>query len=115
MFLLHVILPLLIFYFYRNKIMVWGLLLGNLVDLDHIYYRLIGKVEWFESACPELGMQCSWNIYPLHNVYVLVGCIVFGGLVFTKEKRLKFIGWLSLGIALNIVLDLIHRWSGFGI
>ena len=68
MFLFHYILPLIIFYFYRDKIMLYGLLLGNLVDLDHVYYRIIGKVGWFESACPQLGMQCSFGFYPLHNL-----------------------------------------------
>lgn len=114
MFLLHIIIPLVIFYFFRDKIMLYGLLLGNLVDLDHLYYRIIEKVPWFESARPKLGMQCSWNFYPLHNIYFLVIFLVLGGLIFVKNKRLKFIGWLGLGVVLNMVLDLIHLWSGIG-
>jgi len=94
--------------------MVWGLLLGNLVDLDHVYYRLIGKVEWFGSACSKLGEQCSWGVYPLHNIYVLITGLVLGLLIFVKDIRLKFIGWLGLGVVLALVLDLIHGWIGFG-
>ena len=66
------ILPFIIYYFYRNKKMLWGLLLGNLIDLDHVYYRIIGKVEWFGSACQELGMQCSLGFYPLHTYPALI-------------------------------------------
>lgn len=115
MFLLHYILPFISFYFFRDKIMLIGLLLGNLIDLDHVYYRLIGKVGWFESACPQLGMQCSWNYYPLHNLPFLIFFLVIGSLVFHKDKKIKFIGWLSLGAVLNLVLDLVHMWTGVGI
>jgi hypothetical protein len=95
--------------------MLFGLLLGNLIDLDHIYYRLIGKVGWFKSACPEIGMQCSFGFYPLHNWIVLVISLIFFPLIFSKNKKIKFIGWLSLGVFLNLVLDLIHLFTGIGI
>ena len=95
--------------------MLYGLLLGNLVDLDHVYYRIIGKVGWFESACPQLGMQCSFGFYPLHNLVFAIIFLVFSGLIFTKNKKLKLIGWISLGAVLNFLLDYIHLITGFGI
>lgn len=115
MFILHYILPFIIFYFYRNKIMLWGLLLGNLIDLDHIYYRIIGKVGWFESACPTSGMQCSFNFYPLHNLTFAIIFVIFSSLIFIKNKKIKFVGWLSLGALLNLALDYIHLITGIGI
>jgi len=115
MFLPHYLIPLIIFYFCRDKIMLWGLLLGNLVDLDHIYYRLIGKVGWFESACPHFGMSCSYNTYPLHNFTFIVIFLILSFLIFNKNKKIKFIGWLSMGAALNIIIDLIASVTGFAI
>ena len=115
MFLLHYIIPIVIFYFYRDKIMLLGLLLGNLIDLDHIYFRIIGKVGWFESACPHLGMQCSFGFYPLHNLTFAIVFLLFSPLLFVKNKKIKFIGWLSLGAFLNLLLDYIHLITRFGI
>ena len=124
MYLLHYIIPLIIFYFYRDKLMLWGLLLGNFVDLGHVYYRIIGKVGWFESACPQLGMQCSFGFYPFHNLGFAIAFLLFSGLIFIRGKKLKklkvlkilnFLGWLSLGAFMNLALDYIHLLSGFGI
>lgn len=115
MFLLHFILPLVIYYFYRNKALLGGLLLGNLIDLDHVYARIIGKVGWWESACSSLGKQCSFNFYPLHNVYVLLFGVLLCSLIFFKNKKLKFFGFLGVGIVLNLALDYIHLWVGWGI
>jgi hypothetical protein len=78
MFLFHYIFPGIVFYLtkQRDRIMLWGLLLGNVIDLDHIYARLIGTVPWFGSACTKgLGAQCSFStsnfgVYPLHSPYV---------------------------------------------
>ncbi len=112
---MHYLLPLVIFYFYRNKAMLWGLLLGNLIDLGHIYYRIIGRVPWFESACSHLGEQCSLNFYPLHNIYAVIFFLIFSGLILVKDKRIKFIGWLFFGAFLNLLLDYIHLITGFGI
>jgi hypothetical protein len=95
--------------------MLWGLLLGNLVDLDHIYYRLIGKVGWFESACSHFGVPCSYNFYPLHNMTFIVIFLRLSLLTVKKNKTIKFIGWLSMGAALNIILDLIASVTGFAI
>jgi hypothetical protein len=115
MYLLHYLIPIAIFYFYRDKIMLLGLLLGNLVDIDHIYYRLIGKVEWFGSACGEFGKNCSFGVYPFHSWTIFACALVVGILVFCKDKKCRFIGWLGLGIALNLILDYAHFLIGFGI
>jgi hypothetical protein len=95
--------------------MLWGLLLGNLIDLDHIYFRIIGKVPWFKSACSNLGEQCSFGFYPLHSIYVLVVSLVLSLLILNKNKKIKFIGWLGLGIVIHLFLDYIHLIIGFGI
>ena len=95
--------------------MVWGLLLGNLIDLDHVYYRLIGKVGWFESACEHFGQGCSLGFYPLHNLYLAPVFLLLGGLIFVKNKKVKFIGWLGLGAFIHLILDYIHLLIGFGI
>ena len=115
MFLAHYIIPLIIFYFYRNKIMLWGLLFGNLVDLDHIYYRIIGKIGWFESACGKIGKGCSYGFYPLHSFTFIVIFLILSFLIFHKNKKAKFIGWLFLGAALNVMLDFVHIKTGFTI
>ena len=115
MFLMHYIIPLIIFYFYRDKIILAGLILGNLVDLDHIYSRITGQVPWFSSACQQLGNQCSFGIYPLHNPTFAMLLILPSALILAKGKNKKFIGWLSVGILLNLALDYIHLITGFGI
>jgi hypothetical protein len=108
-------LPATLFYFYRYQIPLLGLLLGNLVDLDHVFYRIIGKVGWFQSACPHFGMQCSFGFYPLHNWTVTILCLALGFFIFAKNKKLKFVGWISLGVLLNFLLDYIQLITGFGI
>lgn len=99
--------------------MLYGLLWGNLIDLDHVYYRIIGKVPWFESACSHLGAQCSWNFYPLHNSIVLTSTLILAVILipsgmYFKKKKMAFLGWLFLGMALNIILDLIQLKTGIG-
>lgn len=95
--------------------MLAGLALANLIDLDHVYYRIIGKVPWFSSACEHIGMSCSFNFYPLHNIFVLsIGILMIGGLFF-KKKKLKFVGWFGTGIVIHIILDLIMQVTGYGI
>ena len=115
MFLLHYIIPLLIYVFYKNKSMVFGLLLANLIDLDHVIFRLIGKVPWFQSACTEFGKQCSLGFYPFHNIWVILVAIILCFFLLSKNKYLKFIGWLGMGIILHLFLDVVHYWIGFGI
>ena len=96
--------------------MLWGLILGNLVDLDHIYYRIIGKVGWFESACANgFGSQCSIGFYPLHNLNFAIIFLILSGLIFFRNKKVKFIGWLCLGAFLNLLLDYISMISGVNI
>jgi hypothetical protein len=114
MFLLHYLIPLIIFYFYRNKIVLLGLVFGNLIDLDHVYYRLIGKIGWFESACPQLGMQCSFGFYPLHNLTFMLVSLVLSSLVFAKNKKVKLVGWVFIGALFNLLLDYVHLITGFG-
>ncbi len=114
MFLAHYLLILGIFLVFRSKISFLGLLLGNLIDLDHLYYRIIGKVNWAESACASAGSQCSFNFYPLHNMFFVVISLIGCALIFSKDKKLKFIGFISLGAFLNLFLDLIHSFTGIG-
>jgi hypothetical protein len=95
--------------------MLFGLFLGNIIDLDQVYYRIIGKVDWFGSACLSLGMQCSFGFYPLHNLTFAIIFFVFSVLIFTKNKKIKFIGWVSLGAFLNLFLDYIHMITRIGI
>ncbi len=115
MFLAHYIIPLVIYIFYRKKEVLF-LLFGNLIDLDHIFYRMIGKVDWFGSACGKIGQQCSWNFYPLHNLYSLFFgfALFFMGLItYKKYEYSKYIMFLGLGIVLHLTLDLIHQFTGF--
>ena len=94
--------------------MLWGLMLGNFVDLDHVYYRIIGKAPWFGSACVEgLGSQCSFGIYPLHTWTLVWIGLIFGSLIFCCDKRLRFFGWLGVGVFLALFLDWVHLVSGF--
>jgi len=36
-------------------------------------------------------------------------------LIITKEKKKKLIGWISVGILLNLALNYIHLITGFSI
>jgi len=76
--------------------MFWGLELANLIDLDHIYYRLIGKVGFFDSACSHLGIQRSLGFYPLHTLNFLLIIVLtmilsffFLDLIDFKTKEVK--------------------------
>ncbi len=95
--------------------MLGGLLIANLIDLDHLYPRIIGEVGWFESACPEIGMQCSFNFYPLHNIYMLIVAVILSALLLSKNKKMRFVGWIGLGIVVHLALDYIHLLTGFAI
>jgi len=94
---------------------LFGLIVGNLIDLDHIYYRVIGKVGGFSSACPKLGMRCSFNFYPLHNLIMLVVAVALTGLLFFKNKKLKFVGWIALGVIIHLALYYLQLLIGIGI
>lgn len=108
MFLAHYLLVLAIFLIFRSKFAFLGLLLGNFIDLDHIFYRVIGKVGWLDSACAEAGQECSFGVYPLHNWSFVVFFLLLSGFILFKDKKLKFIGFLALGAFLNLLLDLIQ-------
>lgn len=104
--------------------MFWGLIAGNLIDLDHVYYRIIGKVGWFESACQHAGMQCSFGVYPLHSLIILFSSILIMIISFTIlqiDKKKKFghyillLFWISVGIIIHFGLDYLHLMIGFGI
>ena len=115
MYTLHYIIPLIIFYFYRDKIMFWGLELINLIDLDHVYYRILGKVPWFGSACSHLGENCSFGFDPMHNIYAMIIFALASCLLLCENKKWKFAGWMALGGFLHLILDLMHMTIGFGI
>jgi len=118
MFTFHYILPLIVYFFYRNKNLLFGLILGNIVDLDHVYMRVVGDAPWFSSACSGFGHQCSWNFYPLHNHFVLIVTLflslfsAYG--IYRKDRLIEIFGWTALGISLNLFLDLVHLATGFG-
>jgi len=96
--------------------MLWGLLLANLIDLDHIYARLVGNVSWFGSACPKgFGTQCSFGLYFSHSWAMLIIGILLISLIFMKKKYLKFIGWLGAGIIIHLLLNYLHYLISFGI
>lgn len=122
---MHYLLPLIIFYFFRDKIMLFGLLLGNAIDLDHMYYRIIGKVEWFESACEKgIGSQCSFGFYPLHNLATFLTLIIIALLLIlvnlyyknNKHKfKIKLFYWIAIGVIIHLILDFTHLMTGFAI
>lgn len=112
MFLWHYLLAILIFTIFRDKFMLLAILLGNLIDLDHIYYRLIGKVSWFGSACNKLGEDCSIGFYPLHSPTFIIIFLLLSLLILAKNKKIKFLGWISLGAFSNLLLDYIQQLSG---
>ena len=100
----------------KARLMFWGLVLGNLIDLDHLYYRIIGKVSWTDSHCQTFFMKCSSiGFYPFHKVYFIFIFMALSSLVFFKKKEIKFLGWLAFGAFLNLILDMIQYIIGFGI
>jgi hypothetical protein len=115
MFILHYLIPLIIYYVNKNKLILWALISANIIDLGHIYFRLIGKVAWFGSACQHAGMQCSFNFYPFHNLITLIIAACLIPLIFTKKKWARFIGYFGIGIVLHLALDYLHLLIGFGI
>ena len=103
----------------EDKIMLWGLLIGNIIDLDHIYMRIIGKVGWFESACENgIGTQCSFIVYHLHS-YFMIGFLATIVILSVKHlnklqknnmntENTKIILWISVGGLVHLMLDYIH-------
>jgi hypothetical protein len=96
-------------------IIFFGLLLANLIDLDHIFLRILGDVPWFGTSCGESGLVCSSiNFYPLHSLIFLIASLVLTPLIFFKDNKIKFFGWLFLGVAIHLGLDYIQYFTGFG-
>ena len=116
-YLIHYLIPLGIYYFNRNKKILYGLLLGNLIDLDHIIPRLQGKINWTESACGHLLDSCSFGNYPLHNFTALFILIVIAISIYIyykyKKIELNLLFWLLIGAILNLVVDLIYIMNNF--
>ncbi|MEM0465699.1 MAG: hypothetical protein QXW97_03300 [Candidatus Pacearchaeota archaeon] len=98
----------------ETGIILIGLTLGNLVDLDHIYYRIIGNVSWLSSACNHIGEQCSFGVYPLHSYFFMFCFLIFSSLIFLKNNKIKFLGFIFLGAFSNLLLDFIMMKTGFG-
>jgi len=122
MYLAHYLLPFAIYYFFRNKVMLVGLLLGNLIDLDHIFLRVIGVVPWLQNICSDgYFWKCNGFLgYPLHSVYMLVALIITSIILFflmEEEKKLKitqWMFWICIGAILNLFLDILQLAIGFG-
>ena len=122
MYLAHILIPLIVYYFYRNKTVLFGLLLGNLIDLDHIFLRILRIVPWFENICSVGGFwRCnSFFGYPLHSVYVFISLIAVSIILFflmEKERELKinkWIFWICIGTLVNLFLDFIQLTTGAG-
>lgn len=122
MYLFHYILPFIIYYFVRSKTILFGLLLGNLIDLDHIFLRIFGVVPWFQNICSIDGFwKCNGFLgYPLHSVYMVVTLIVTSIILFflmEEEKELKvtkWMFWICIGALIHLSLDLVQLFTGIG-
>ena len=92
MFILHYIIPLIIFYFfknlfkifgarktikvfsgYRDRIMLWGLLVANLIDLDHIYCSVfvVTVINSWGYIFLEIARKIQSTISWILGVYLL--------------------------------------------
>jgi hypothetical protein len=102
--------------------MLFGLLFGNLIDLDHIFFRVTGMVPWMESIC---SVKNFWDCnsffgYPLHSVYVFISLIAVSIILFflmQEEKELKvtkWMFWICIGALVNLFLDFIQLTTGTG-
>lgn len=116
MWLLHYIIPGLVYLVKKNKTMFWGLIAGNFLDLDKVYYRLIGKVGWTVSICAEGPGSCSSiGLYPWHTLPVFVFLVVAMGTLFflrNKNKKGYFLFWMAFGSVLHFLLDYIQKITG---
>jgi hypothetical protein len=105
--------------------MLLGLLLGNLIDLDHLFLRFLGKVSFSKSICDISEFwRCNGLFYhPLHNIYVwlffIISSLIFFYLIVnskkpSKNKKIyKLFFFSSLGITLHLTLDFIQLITGF--
>ena len=91
---IHFLLPLAIaLVFYKT---IWKkafliMLLGMLIDLDHVLASPIFAAN-----------RCSINFHPLHSYY-LIPLYLF--LVFPKKTR-----WIGLGLCIHILADSVDCW-----
>jgi hypothetical protein len=96
-------------------VIFFGLFLGNLIDFDHVYYRITGMVPWLGTSCGEGVFKCaSFNFYPVHNLTFFFVFLLLSFFVFAKDYRIKFYGWIFIGAAIHLVLDFIQFKTGFG-
>ena len=102
--------------------MLIGLLLGNLIDIDHILLRITGIVPWFYNICGEdYFWKCNGFLgYPFHSVYMIVALIFVSIILFflmEEEKELKinrWMFWICIGAILHLFLDLFQLTTGVG-
>lgn len=116
MFLMHYAIPLIIYLFNTDKTMLIGLLLGNIIDLDHIYARIIGKIGWKESVIKKYGKSAIFGFYPLHNYKVMVILIIVASATFPTFfvfKSFQIVWWVIIGAISNQVLDIVAKHTGF--
>jgi hypothetical protein len=122
MYFAHYILPFIVYYFYRSKTILFGLLLGNLIDLDHILIRIIGTVPWLQNICSiDKFWKCNGFLgYPFHSIYMIISLIVVSIVLFflmDEEKEIKitkWMFWICIGALLNLSLDFVQLLTGVG-
>ena len=88
---IHFLFPLLIaFVFYKSqwKMAYLVMILGMLIDLDHLL-----ATPMFDSH------RCSINFHPLHSYYVMIVYVI---LAFFKKTR-----WIGLGLCVHILADFV--------
>lgn len=123
MYLAHFLIPIAVYFLIKkDEIILFGLLIGNLIDLDHIFLRITGIVPWFQNICSVDGFwKCNGFLgYPLHSVYMIVALIITSIILFflmEEEKELKvtkWVFWICIGALLNLTLDFIQLSTGVG-
>lgn len=91
---IHFIIPLavaLIWYKPKWKMAYLVMILGMLIDLDHLLATPI-----FEAN------RCSLNFHPLHSYYIIPLYVI---LIFPKKTR-----WIGLGLCIHIIADAADCW-----
>jgi len=124
MYLAHYLIPVILFIFFKDRIMFLGLLIGNLIDLDHLFLRFIGKVSFSKSICDisEFWKCNGLFYYPLQNVYAwsffIISSLLFFYLMINEKyaknkKTYKLFFFSSIGVVLHLTLDFIQLVTGF--
>lgn len=89
---LHLIIPGIVYLFKRDKVIFFGLLLGNFADLDH----------WF-------GLNRIFH----SNIAMIVALIIAAILLGERNKpKYKLWFWITAGFILHLVLDAIAKSTG---